>query len=257
MRSSRRGSTSSTISRFSMRPSVVTRTAISLPSRSGTNSMCSSRCWSGSGAMITAACCVRSREQARRALDDLVGRRRDHALADLVLLARGQPADLEQLSMKKRRPGRRSARGPADVWRCSSRPSSSRSAITLRTVAGDSPRSWRRVTVREPTASPPCRYSVTTACRIFCARRDEVACHSWSSTSLPTPATIRARDPIGHQKAAQSRADPAVPALGEAFGDQPVDDPGSAARSASATPSEVRMPEPGAIDRHLGRARPR
>ena len=42
---------------------------------------------------------------------------------------------------------------PEDVCKCSKYPMSSRSAISLRIVAGLTPRSWRRATVREPTGS--------------------------------------------------------------------------------------------------------
>src|SRR4029077_5509056 len=97
--------------------------------------------------------------------------------------------------------------------------------ITLRTVAGESPRSWRRVTVREPTASPPCRYSVTTACRIFCARLDS------SLPAMSVPSILHRlhdarRDRIRHQKAAQSRADPVGAALGEPLVDEKPSDRG-------------------------------
>src|SRR5882724_1952946 len=42
--------------------------------------------------------------------------------------------------------------------------------MTLRTVAAETSRPYRRVTVCEPTASPVARYSDTTACKIFLAR---------------------------------------------------------------------------------------
>src|SRR5262245_8920850 len=42
---------------------------------------------------------------------------------------------------------------------------SSRSAMALRMVAGESPRMWRRATAREPTGSAVCTYSAITAMR--------------------------------------------------------------------------------------------
>src|SRR5258705_251880 len=110
-------------------------------------------------------------------------------------------------------------------------------AISLPTVAGDSPRSCLRVTVRDPTASPTWRYSVTTACRIFCARRlNSLALIDRLSSSLQSPHSHVTRlspafhdprsDAIRHQKAAQSRADPTRATLREAFCHEPWRDTG-------------------------------
>ena len=173
MRSSRAtsiGSVAVTM-RFSTRPSVPTSTASSLPARIGTNSMWLMRATCGSGAAMIAACWVSSdsRRDAFCTMSSGVGPVTRRRMSSFSLGDR--PRTLSSDWMKKRRPCSVGTR-PAEVWRCSRRPSSSRSAITLRTVAGDRPISWRRVTVRDPTASPLCRYSATTACKILRARRD-------------------------------------------------------------------------------------
>ena len=136
------------------------------------NSMCSSTSWFTRGMSSTTVCCDSSDstlEVSRRGAVELAGRG--------VVAGRGaRPRSLGESertlsseSTKNRRPRSVGTR-PAEVWGCLRRPASSRSAITLRTVAADSSTPYRRVTVRDPTASPVVKYSLTTADRIFLAR---------------------------------------------------------------------------------------
>ena len=86
-------------SRFSMRPSVVTSTRdqLAVAQRHELDALEALRA-SGSGARITAACCVRSESRRDARCTTSSGDRRGDALADLVLLARRQAADLEHAS---------------------------------------------------------------------------------------------------------------------------------------------------------------
>src|SRR5215470_10234021 len=107
---------------------------------------------------------------------------------------------LSSESMKKRRPWLVGTR-PADVCGCVRSPRSSRSAMTFRTVAGDRSMPYRRVTVREPTASPVWRYSCTTAWRIRLARWVRSAMGELLYLSEEAGADL-----VGEEEAARRRA---------------------------------------------------
>ena len=146
-------------------------TASSCPSRSRTNSRCSTTSLSGRGACTTTVRWLssRSRRDVRCITSGTSVPVGAEALADLVLLAGGQAAHAQQrVDVVAQAPLGRDA--PARGVGVLSRPTSSRSPMTLRTVAADTSSPYRRVTVCEPTASPVARYSDTTACRIFLAR---------------------------------------------------------------------------------------
>src|SRR6202012_1842115 len=61
---------------------------------------------------------------------------------------------------------------PAEGCGCERYPSSARSAMTLRIVAGLSERLRKRESVRDPTGSPVSMYARTIECRIACSRVD-------------------------------------------------------------------------------------
>src|SRR5580704_14836643 len=79
---------------------------------------------------------------------------------DAAAFVFGQPADLQQTVDKKAQPELGRQPPSRSMWRVE-QPSSSRSAITLRIVAGDKFWPRRRDRVREPIGSPVATYPST------------------------------------------------------------------------------------------------
>src|SRR5713226_2143448 len=77
--------------------------------------------------------------------------------------------------------------------------------MALRMVAGDSPRTWRRETAREPTGSPVSTYSVMTARRTWRLR--------WSNSDSAMACATRLQEFSSHFTARLARHGPAVSRL--------------------------------------------
>ena len=149
-----------------------TSTASSCRSRSRTNSTCSSTSVVRAAASRSPPCASTARRAVGRVAQRACRCRRRRSGSAATARSRsfsGERAHLEQRVDEEAQPRSVGTR-PAEVCGCLSRPVSSRSAITLRTVAGD--RSIRGGA--SPCASRPHRrsrrYSWTTACRILRAR---------------------------------------------------------------------------------------
>src|SRR4029077_8366518 len=82
---------------------------------------------------------------------------------------------------------------PAEVWGLATKPSCSRSAITLRIVAGlrSSPE-WRDRD-RDPTGSPSTMYRSTRVLSSICARRSSMAVDSTESAPFGVCSPLRPR----------------------------------------------------------------
>src|SRR5712691_147939 len=78
--------------------------------------------------------------------------------------------------------------------------------MALRMVAGDSPRTWRRETAREPTGSPVSTYSVMTARRTWRLR--------WSNSDSAMACATRLQEFSSHFTARLATPDTTRPCLG-------------------------------------------
>ncbi len=98
-------------------------------------------------------------------------------------------------STKNRNPSWVGAR-PAEVWGAAISPSSSRSAMTLRTEAGESCMSSILEMARDPTGSPVSRYRSTSRRKISWLRAESASrnsedCNEWRSMLTPAERSKR------------------------------------------------------------------
>ena len=159
--------------RCSIRPASVIRTIIKRAGVSATSSICRTRDLTIDGYCTTATCFVTS---ANKRTVRITTSSRSNAPSKNVSIARRSAPDngltCANLSTKTLYPRSVGIR-PALVWGCVIKPSSSKTAISLRIVAGDIPNPWRSAIDLEPTGSCVATYSSTIARRIS-KRRDDI-----------------------------------------------------------------------------------
>ena len=146
-----------TKSRFSTWPSAVTRTTSARSGLIETNSICRIGA-AVFGASTRLAPCVRP-ESMSPARSRMVVRSASLPPSERSISVRSAPETSPTSRMpstKRRRPSWVGIR-PAETCGESSRPSCSRSCITLRMVAAETPSLTERASVREPTGSPVSR----------------------------------------------------------------------------------------------------
>ena len=162
------------MTRCSTRPASVIKIIMMREEVSGTSSIWRTRDLTIDGYCTTATCLVTSANK-RTVRITTSSRSRAPSKKDSIALRSGADSGLTSanLSTKTRYP-RSVGMRPALVCGAVIKPSSSRSAISLRIVAGDTPSSWRSAIALEPTGSCVATYSSTMARRISRRRVDVV-----------------------------------------------------------------------------------